>query len=75
MFARPGDSFYAYTVSSITGKSVTTILELFSGRSNWEEVTNELGIKPGKKEFNELKETALSGIGKVKGITRLSPRP
>ena len=67
LLAKPGDAFYAYTLSSFTGKPVSGIIDLFTKKQNWQEVTAELGIKPGSKNFNELKGIALNSIGKVKG--------
>lgn len=62
----PGDIYYGYTLSIVTGKPVRTIFDLYKQKKGWGAIAQELGIKPGSREFHMLKGRALSGIGKVK---------
>lgn len=62
----PGDLYYAYTLSSNTGKPVSGIIDMYKSKKGWGEIAQELGIKPGSREFHMLKGKTLSGIGKVK---------
>jgi hypothetical protein len=63
---RPGDLYYACTMSNVTGKRVNDVLVLYKEKQGWGAVAQEYGIKPGSKEFHRLKGKSISGIGKVK---------
>ena len=67
LLLRPGDAYYAFTLSAVTGKPAGTIINSYARNRDWGAVTSELGIKPGSKEFAELKGRVLGGIGKVPG--------
>ena len=62
----PGDLYYACAISSTTGKKVGDIISLYKNKKGWGAVAQEMGIKPGSKEFQKLKSKSISGIGKVK---------
>lgn len=63
---RPGDLYYACAVSNVTGKRVNDVIVLYKDKKGWGAVAQELGIKPGSREFHILKNKSISGIGKVK---------
>jgi len=63
---RPADLYFACTLSSLTGKGVGEIITLYKNNMSWNVAIDELGIKPGTKEFFRLKTKCLSGIGKVR---------
>ncbi len=69
LLARPGDAYYAFALSAVTGKPVGTIINSFARNQNWEAITRELGIKPESKEFETLQGIVLGGFGKVSGQT------
>lgn len=62
----PANIYLAYTLSSVSGKPVGNIFELYKQKKGWGEIAKELGIKPGSREFHKMKGKTLSGIGKVK---------
>lgn len=62
----PGDIYYAYTLSAVSGRPVRTIFDIYKKKKGWGATAQELGIKPGSREFHMLKGRSLSGIGKVK---------
>ena len=62
----PADIYHGYTLSSATGKSPQYVMNKYKEHKSWGKVAQELGIKPGSKEFHKLKGKSLSGIGKVK---------
>lgn len=62
----PADLYYAKVLSSITRKPVDDIVIIYKDKKGWGAVAQQLGIKPGSKQFHQLKGKALSGIGKVK---------
>lgn len=62
----PGDIYYGFTLSVVTDRPARDIFHLYKKKKGWGAVAQELGIKPGSKEFHLLKGRALSGIGKVK---------
>jgi replicative superfamily II helicase len=63
---RPGDLYYACTMSIVTGKHIYDVISLYKEKKGWGAVAQEYGIKPGSKEFHRLKGKSISGIGKVK---------
>lgn len=63
---RPADLYYACAVSSVTNRNVGDVIVLYKDKKGWGAVAQELGIKPGSKEFHRLKSKSISGIGKVK---------
>lgn len=62
----PADIYYAYTLSSVSGRPVRGIIDMHKTKKGWGEIAKELGIKPGSREFHMMKGKSLSGIGKVK---------
>lgn len=62
----PGDIYYAFTLSAVTDRPVRTIFDLYKTKKGWGAIAQEMGIKPGSREFHMLKGRSLSGIGKVK---------
>lgn len=62
----PGDIYYAYTLSVVSGRPVRNIFDMYKQKKGWGAIAQELGIKPGSKEFHMLRGRSLSGIGKVK---------
>ncbi len=63
---RPGDLYYACALSSVAGKRVNDVIVLYKEKKGWGAVAQDLGIKPGSREFHVLKGKSISGIGKVK---------
>ncbi|HCY75893.1 MAG TPA: hypothetical protein DHV28_08215 [Ignavibacteriales bacterium] len=63
---RPADLYYACAVSSVSNRNVGDVIVLYKDKKGWGAVAQELGIKPGSKEFHRLKSKSISGIGKVK---------
>ena len=70
---RPGDAYMCFRVAEITKKPVDVVLKEYKAnkRRGWGVIAKNLGIKPGSKEFHELKKSKLSsdttGPGKGKG--------
>lgn len=62
----PGEIYYAFTLSTVTDRPIRTIFDLYKTKKGWGAIAQELGIKPGSREFHMLKGRSLSGIGKVK---------
>ncbi len=63
----PGDIYMAAEVSNIIHKPIETVSETYSKNKGkgWGEIAKELGIKPGSKEFHEMK-AKFKGKGKSK---------
>ncbi|MCJ7553365.1 MAG: hypothetical protein MUO34_05715, partial [Ignavibacteriaceae bacterium] len=51
----PADIYHGYTLSSSTGKSPQYVMNKYREQKSWGKVAQELGIKPGSKEFHKLK--------------------
>jgi hypothetical protein len=47
-------------------RNIDDVIVLYKDKKGWGEVANDLGIKPGSREFFRLKGKSISGIGKVK---------
>lgn len=63
---RPGDLYYACSISSVSGREVNDVIGIYKEKKGWGVLAQEYGIKPGSKEFQKLKGKTLTGIGKVK---------
>lgn len=71
----PSDVIMALEISHITTKPIETVATNFDKNKGkgWGEIAKEMGIKPGSKEFHELKDNAkgksksMKGNGKGKG--------
>ncbi len=61
----PGDVYMAAEVSNIIHKPIETVSETYTKNKGkgWGEIAKELGIKPGSKEFHEMK-ARFKGKGK-----------
>ncbi|RJQ41213.1 MAG: hypothetical protein C4550_02250 [Nitrospiraceae bacterium] len=70
---RPGDAYMCFRIAEITKKPVDVVLKEYKAnkRKGWGVIAKNLGIKPGSKEFHELKKNKLpsdaAGHGKGKG--------
>lgn len=64
----PGDVFMAAQTAEITHKPIETVTETFKKNKDkgWGVMAKELGIKPGSKEFHELKNKTKEHKGKSK---------
>ncbi len=53
----PGDIYMAAEVAAIIHKPIETVADSYKLNKNkgWGEIAKELGIKPGSKEFHEMK--------------------
>lgn len=53
----PGDIYMAAEISSIIHKPIETVSETYTKHKDkgWGQIAKELGIKPGSKEFHEMK--------------------
>lgn len=71
----PSDVIMALEISHITSQPVETVVTSFEKNKakGWGEIAKEMGIKPGSKEFHQLKDNAkgksnsMKGKGKGKG--------
>lgn len=65
----PADIYMTLELARISGKSVDQVVKVYeTNRSKgWGVIAKELGIKPGSKEFHELKGNAKKKNEKVKG--------
>ena len=63
----PGDVYMAAEISNIIHKPIETVSETYTKNKGkgWGEIAKELGIKPGSKEFHEMK-AKFKGKGKSK---------
>jgi len=63
---KPADAYMILRLSEITKKQPDEVLLVYKKHKNkgWGVVAQELGIKPGSKEFHELKENKLKKHGK-----------
>lgn len=70
---RPGDAYMCFRVAEIANKPVDIVLKEYKANKGkgWGVIAKNLGIKPGSKEFHELKKNKFSsdasGAGKGKG--------
>lgn len=64
----PGDVFMVAQTAEITHKPVETVAETYKKNKDkgWGAIAKELGIKPGSKEFHELKNKTKEHKGKSK---------
>jgi hypothetical protein len=54
----PGDIYMAAEISNIIHKPIETVSETYTKNKDkgWGQIAKELGIKPGSKEFHEMKD-------------------
>jgi hypothetical protein len=70
---RPGDAYMCFRVAEIAKKPVEIVLKEYRANKGkgWGVIAKNLGIKPGSREFHELKKSKFSsdapGPGKGKG--------
>ncbi|MCA1933595.1 MAG: hypothetical protein LDL13_08455 [Calditerrivibrio sp.] len=59
---RPADAYMIFRLSQITNKPSEEVLTVYkkNKKNGWGNIAKELGIKPGSKEFHELKENKLA---------------
>lgn len=64
----PGDVFMVAQTAEITHKPVETVADTYKKNKDkgWGAIAKELGIKPGSKEFHELKNKTKEHKGKSK---------
>jgi hypothetical protein len=69
----PGDAYMCFRVGQVASKPVEVVTKEYQGNKGkgWGVIAKNLGIKPGSKEFHELKKGNFngddSGSGKGKG--------
>jgi len=73
----PGDAYMCFRVGQLASKPVEVVTKEYQGNKGkgWGVIAKNLGIKPGSKEFHELKREILmrmtlareKGRGKAKG--------
>lgn len=65
---KPADAYMCLRLAELTGKPVDTVLKEYKTNKNkgWGVIAKNLGIKPGSKNFHELKRGKLSK-GKANG--------
>jgi hypothetical protein len=65
----PGDAYMAAKVSKISGKPIEDVAKEYEDNKEkgWGVIAKNLGIKPGSKEFHELKKDDSGMVGKAKG--------
>ncbi|HCA83274.1 MAG TPA: hypothetical protein DEP18_05765 [Flavobacteriales bacterium] len=65
----PADIYMTLELARISGKSVDQVVKVYETNRDkgWGVIAKELGIKPGSKEFHELKGNAKNKNEKVKG--------
>lgn len=69
----PGDAYMCFRVGQVASKPVDVVMKEYQGNKGkgWGVIAKNLGIKPGSKEFHELKKGNFegddSGSGKGKG--------
>ncbi|MCX8085096.1 MAG: hypothetical protein N3C60_09275 [Calditerrivibrio sp.] len=58
---KPADAYMVFRLAEVTKKQPEEVLVVYKKHKNkgWGAVAQELGIKPGSKEFHELKENKL----------------
>lgn len=59
---KPADAYMIFRVSEITNKPIEEVITVYKQNKNqgWGKIAKELGIKPGSKEFKELKKGKLT---------------
>lgn len=59
---KPADAYMIFRLSQITNKPAEEVLAVYkkNKKNGWGNIAMELGIKPGSKEFHELKENKLA---------------
>jgi hypothetical protein len=65
----PADIYMTLELARLSGKSVDQVVKVYEANRDkgWGVIAKELGIKPGSKEFHELKGNAKNKNEKVKG--------
>lgn len=65
---QPADIYMTLEIGKITGKQVDDVVSVFQKNKGkgWGVIAKEMGIKPGSKEFHQLKGNAKDSNGKLK---------
>lgn len=65
---QPAEVYLAAALANISGKPLATVVELYKKdkAKGWGALAKELGIKPGSKEFQALKDKSTASSGKLK---------
>lgn len=68
----PADIFMTLEIGKITGKTIDEVVRVYqaSKSKGWGAMAKELGIKPGSKEFHQLKGKAKNKKDKLKGNSK-----
>jgi len=74
----PGDAYMCFRVGQVASKPVEVVTKEYQGNKakGWGVIAKNLGIKPGSKEFHELKkgnfngDDSMSNKGKGKGKSK-----
>ncbi|MGC8769465.1 hypothetical protein [Calditerrivibrio sp.] len=63
---KPADAYMVFRLAEITKKQPEEVLLVYKKHKEkgWGKVAQELGVKPGSREFHELKENKLKNHGK-----------
>jgi len=63
---KPADAYMVFRLAEVTKKQPEEVLLVYKKHKDkgWGKVAQELGVKPGSKEFHELKENKLKKHGK-----------
>jgi len=64
----PGEVYLAAALAHFSGKPLTVVVELYqkNKQKGWGALAKDLGIKPGSKEFKQLKEQLAGSEKKLK---------
>lgn len=73
----PADLYMVVLVSSICGKPVETVSASYlkNKGKGWGVIAKEMGIKPGSKQFHQLKEKTKAKHSKMKGNGKPKAKP
>ncbi|MGC9062988.1 hypothetical protein [Calditerrivibrio sp.] len=63
---KPADAYMVFRLAEVTKKQPEEVLLVYKKHKEkgWGKVAQELGVKPGSREFHELKENKLKNHGK-----------
>jgi len=68
----PADVYMTVVVADVTETSLEDVVEEYqkSEGQGWGEIAKRLGIKPGSKEFHQLKQGGISDLESVKRVAK-----
>ena len=73
----PADVYMTVVIADLTETPIREVVEEYQAREGqgWGEIAKRLGIKPGSKEFHQLKQGLLSDIEEVKRAVKPGGKP